>query len=131
MRITDMTGKTAGRQKTASEIFTLLLGLIFMFFVFLVLKSAISGLGFTKYRKGHLREYGTLALVKSDCHFFGGDDLSVLVLKSGEVATVDGCFRADPGTAVQKPEYNLTLSGDKAARTWCIDGTCYFEREPQ
>lgn len=124
-----MTGKTAGRQKTVSEIFTLLLGLILFFFLFWVLTSAMSGLGFSKYRKGDLREYGTLALVKPDCHFFGGDDLSVLVLKSGEVATVDGCVRTEPGTAVQKPEYNLTLSGEEAARTWCIDGTCYYERE--
>ncbi|WP_410517844.1 hypothetical protein QNH99_23415 (plasmid) [Pantoea allii] len=106
------------------------MGLILFFFLFLVLKSATSGLGLTKYRKGHLREYGTLALVKSDCHFFG-DGLSVLILKSGEVATVGGCVRAEPGTAVQKPEYNLTLSGDKAARTWCIDGTCYYERDPE
>lgn len=126
-----MAGKTAGRQRTVSEIFTLVPGLIFMFFVFLVLKPALSGLGFNKYRKGLFREYGTLALVKSDCHFLGGDGLSVLVLKSGEVATVDGCVRAEPGTVVQKPEYNLTLSGDEAARTWCIDGTCYYERDPE
>lgn len=64
------------------------MGLILFFFLYLVLKSATSGLGLTKYRKGHLREYGTLALVKSDCHFFGGDGLSVLILKSGEVAPV-------------------------------------------
>ncbi|WP_210524010.1 hypothetical protein [Pantoea ananatis] len=125
-----MTGKTAGIKKTVTEITKLILGLILFFFLFCVLKSATSGLGLTKYRKGHLREYGTLALVKPDCHFFGVDDLSVLVLKSGEVATVDGCVRAESGTAVQKPEYNLTLSGDEAARTWCIDGTCYFERDP-
>lgn len=123
-----MTGQN-GRQKKGSEITTLVIGLIFIFFVFWSLKSAISCLGFNKYRKGHLREYSTLALVKSDCHFFGGGELSVLVLKSGEVATVDGCVRAEPGTAFQKPEYNLTLSGDEAARTWCIDGTCYYERE--
>lgn len=32
-----------------------------------------------------------MSLVKSDCHFFGSGDLSVLVLKSEEVATVDEC----------------------------------------
>ncbi|WP_367144351.1 hypothetical protein [Pantoea stewartii] len=63
-----MTGKTAGRQKTASEIFTLVPGLIFMFFRFFGFKT--------------------------------GADLSVLVLKSGEVATGDGSVRAEPGTVV-------------------------------
>lgn len=126
-----MTGKTAGIKKTVSEITILILWLLLFLFLVWVLKSATSYLGLTKYRKGHLREYGTLALVKPDCHFFGNDDLSVLVLKSGEVATVDGCVRAEPGTVIQKPEYNLTLSGDEAAKTWCIDGTCYYERDPE
>lgn len=32
------------------------------------------------------------------------------------------------GTEIYEPECSLTLSGDEAARTWCIDRTCNYER---